>query len=192
MELGGSKIEVGRYYSQLFSEVQPLKVATRAQAVEKVRSGEALAAVVIPANIASKLSSVLSQGQLEVIYNGDALQQSLAQSKIQAAVAQANLELSTQIRQLASKGIDLLLQGGDLSQLGINQPQLLGLEEVPKVLDGVIARAPAGHDRHELERVRELAAFAASNLNISKDVLATVGQPVQVNSHHRARPSHAA
>ncbi len=191
VELGGSKVEVGRYYSQLFSEVQPLKVKTRAEAVEKVRSGEALAAVVIPANIASKLSSVLSQGQLEVIYNGDALQQSLAQSKIQAAVAQANLELSQQIRQLASKGINLLLQGGDLSQLGINQPQLLGLEEAPKLLSGVIARAPAGRDRHELERVRELASFAANNLNISKDVLATVGQPVQVHAntvHGRRTP----
>ncbi len=182
VELGGSKVEVGRYYSQLFSEVQPLPVSTRAQAVAKVRSGEALAAVVIPANIASKLSSVLSQGQLEVIYNGDALQQSLAQSKIQAAVAQANLELSQQIRQLASKGIDLLLQGGDLSQLGINQPHLLGLEQVPETLSGVIARTPPGHDREELEKVRELASFAAQNLNISKDVLATVGQPVRVNA----------
>jgi hypothetical protein len=191
VELGGSKVEVGRYYSQLFSEVQPLGVATRAQAVAKVRSGEALAAVVIPANIASKLSSVLSQGQLEVIYNGDALQQSLAQSKIQAAVAQANLELSEQIRQLASRGIDLLLQGGDLSQLGINQPRLLGLEEVPATLGGVIARTPPGHDRQELERVRELASFAAQNLTISKDVLATVGQPVQVNAttvHGRRTP----
>ena len=191
VELGGSKIEVGRYYAQLFSEVQPLKVATRAQALEKVQSGQALAAVVIPANIASKLSSVLSQGQLEVIYNGDALEQSLAQSKIQAAVAQANLELSEQIRQLASKGINLLLQGGDLSQLGINQPQLLGLEEAPKLLSGVIARQPPGRDRQELERVRELASFAASNLNISKDVLATVGQPVQVKAttvHGRRTP----
>jgi intracellular sulfur oxidation DsrE/DsrF family protein len=182
VELGGSKVEVGRYYSQLFSEVQPLPVSTRAQAVAKVRSGEALAAVVIPANIASKLSSVLSQGQLEVVYNGDALEQSLAQSKIQAAVAQANLELSQQIRQLASKGIDLLLQGGDLSQLGINQPHLLGLEQVPATLSGVIARTPPGHDRKELEKVRELASFAAQNLNISKDVLATVGQPVRVNA----------
>jgi ABC-type multidrug transport system permease subunit len=191
VELGGSKVEVGRYYSQLFSEVQPLPVATRAQAVAKVRSGEALAAVVIPANIASKLSSVLSQGQLEVIYNGDALQQSLAQSKIQAAVAQANLELSEQIRQLASRGIDLLLQGGDLSQLGINQPRPLGLEQVPATLRGVIARTPPGHDRQQLERVRELASFAAQNLNISKDVLATVGQPVQVNAttvHGRRTP----
>jgi ABC-type Na+ efflux pump permease subunit len=191
VELGGSKVEVGRYYSQLFSEVQPLPVSTREQAVAKVRSGEALAAVVIPANIASKLSSVLSQGQLEVIYNGDALQQSLVQSKIQAAVAQANLELSQQIRQLASKGINLLLQGGDLSQLGINQPHLLGLEALPGVLDGVISRAPAGHDRRELERVRELASFAANNLNLSKNVLATVGQPVQVNAttvHGRRTP----
>ncbi|MFI5009929.1 MAG: ABC transporter permease [Solirubrobacterales bacterium] len=194
VELGGSKVEVGRYYSQLFSEVQPLPVSTRAQAVAKVRSGEALAAVVIPANIASKLSSVLSQGQLEVIYNGDALQQSLAQSKIQAAVAQANLELSQQIRRLASKGINLLLQGGDLSQLGINQPHLLGLEALPGVLDGVIARAPPGHDRRELERVRELASFAANNLELSKNVLATVGQPVQVNAttvHGRRTPLNA-
>ncbi|HEY7952861.1 MAG TPA: ABC transporter permease [Solirubrobacteraceae bacterium] len=191
VELGGSKVEVGRYYSQLFSEVQPLKVKTRAEAVEKVRSGEALAAVVIPANIAAKLSSVLTQGQLEVIYNGDALQQSLAQSKIQAAVAQANLEISLQIRKLASRGISLLLQGGDLSQLGINQKRLLGLEELPKVLDGLIARAPAGRDRQELARIKELADFAAGNLNISREVLATIGQPVQVRSalvHGRRTP----
>jgi len=194
VELGGSKVEVGRYYAQLFSEVQPLKVATRAQALEKVRSGEALAAVVIPANIAAKLSSVLNQGQLEVIYNGDALEQSLAQSKIQAAVAQANLELSEQIRQLASRGINLLLQGGDLSQLGINQNRLLGLEALPKVLGGLIARAPPGRDRQELVRIKELADFAASNLNISKDVLATIGQPVQVRSalvHGRRTPLNA-
>lgn len=191
VELGGSKVEVGRYYSQLFSEVQPIKVKTRAQAVKKVRSGEAIAAVVIPANIAAKLSSVLSQGQLEVIYNGDALQQSLAQSKIQAAVAQANLEISLQIRKLASRGISLLLQGGDLSQLGINQKRLLGLEQLPKVLSGIIARVPGGRDRQELQRIRELADFAAGNLNLSRNVLATIGQPVQVRSalvHGRRTP----
>jgi len=191
VELGGGKVEVGRYYSQLFSEVQPIRVKTRAQAVEKVRSGEALAAVVIPPNIAAKLSSVLSQGQLEVIYNGDALQQSLAQSKIQAAVAQANLELSVQIRKLASRGIDLLLRGGDLSRLGIAQSRLLGLEEAPRVLREVLARQPPGRQRRELLRLQELADFAARNLNISKDVLATVGQPVRVHStlvHGRRTP----
>jgi ABC-2 type transport system permease protein len=191
VELGGSKIEVGRYYSQLFSEVQPIKVKTRAEAVQKVRSGEALAAVVIPANIAAKLSSVLSQAQLEVIYNGDALQQSVVQSKIQAAVAQANLALSQQIRKLAAQGIDLLLKGGDLSRLGIAQSHLLGLEEAPQVLGEAIARLPPGHERQELLRVKELADFAARNLNISKDVLATVGQPVQVSStlvHGRRTP----
>ncbi len=191
VELGGSKIEVGRYYSQLFSEVQPIKVKTREEAVQKVRSGEALAAVVIPANIAAKLSSVLSQGQLEVIYNGDALQQSVVQSKIQAAVAQANLALSLQIRKLAAQGINLLLQGGDLSRLGIAQSHLLGLEQAPSVLREAIAHQPPGHVRQELLRVQELADFAARNLNISKDVLATVGQPVQVHStlvHGRRTP----
>ncbi len=191
VELGGSKIEVGRYYSQLFSEVQPIRVETREEAVQKVRSGEALAAVVIPANIASKLSSVLSQGQLEVIYNGDALQQSVVESKIQAAVAQANLALSVQIRKLAAQGIDLLLQGGDLTRLGIAQSHLLGLEQAPQVLREAIVHQPPGHVRQELLRVQELADFAARNLNISKEVLATVGQPVQVHStlvHGRRTP----
>jgi ABC-type Na+ efflux pump permease subunit len=191
VELGGGRVEVSRYYAQLFSEVQPLHVATRAQALAKVRSGEALAAVIIPANIASKLSSVLSQGQLEVIYNGDALEQSLARAKIQAAVAQANLELSQQIRALASRGISLLLQGGSLSQLGLNQKPLLGLEALPGVLGGVISRQPAGSDKAQLERVRELASFAASNLNLSKKILATVGQPVTVHEalvHGRRTP----
>jgi ABC-2 type transport system permease protein len=180
VELGGSKVEVARYYAQLLDEVQPLPVATRAEAVDKVRSGEALAAVVIPANIASKLSSVLSQGQLEVIYNGNALQQSLTHAKIEAAVAQANLQLSQAIRGLASQGINLLLQGGNLSELGLNQKPLLGLEALPGVLTETIAHVPPGHTRAQLERVRELADFGASNLNQSKRILATVGQPVSV------------
>jgi ABC-type multidrug transport system permease subunit len=191
VELGGSKVEVGRYYAQLFNEVQPLHVATRAQAVAKVKSGEALAAVVIPVNIASKLSSVLSQGQLEVIYNGNALEQSLAKTKIEAAVAQGNLEISLQIRKLAAQGIDLLLRGGDLSRLGLNQKPLLGLEALPGVLHGIATRLPAGADKQQLERVHELAVFAADNLNISKQVLATVGQPVTVHEalvHGRRTP----
>jgi ABC-2 type transport system permease protein len=132
----------------------------------------------------------LSQGQLEVIYNGDALEQSLVQSKIQAAVAQANLALSQQISKLAAHAIDLLLKGGDLGSLGLSH-RLLGLNQIPSILRAEIAREPPGQGRESLQRVAEVADFAASNLNLSKQVLATVGQPVQVRStlvHGRRTP----
>src|SRR5579871_5314629 len=90
VELGGRRLAVSHYYSGLLGEVQVESVATRAEAVAHVKSGRVLAAVVIPATIATQLSSVTSQGQIEVLYNGEALEQSFVHSTIEAAVAQAN------------------------------------------------------------------------------------------------------
>jgi ABC-type multidrug transport system permease subunit len=190
VELGGTRLNVGHYYSQLFSQVQPVPVATRAQAVAAVQSGRVLAGVVIPANIASRLSSVTSQGHVEVIYNGDALEQSFVHSTIEAALAQANLELSNQIRQLAARVIGALVQGGSLGVPGAPQ-NLPGLSAIPGILHRVLAHQPHSADRVQLERLASFSEFAAQNLGISKDVLSTVSQPIQVQStllHGRRTP----
>ncbi|HEV2997795.1 MAG TPA: ABC transporter permease, partial [Solirubrobacteraceae bacterium] len=181
VELGGTRLKIDDYYRELFGRIEAVPVATRAEAVEKVKSGDVLAAVVIPADIAAKLSSVLTQPRLEVIYNGDALEQSVVQSTIASALAEANLALSQQIRQLAGKAIDTLVAGGDLSRLG-SQQSLPGLGTIPGVLHRVLVHQPPGKDRRELERVAEFADFATRNLNVSKEVLSTVGQPVEVKS----------
>ncbi len=142
VELGGTRLNVGHYYSQLFNQVQPVPVATRAAGrAGRRRAGAVLAAVVIPANIASRLSSVTSQGHVEVIYNGDALEQSFVHSTIEAALAQANLELSDQIRRVAAKVIGALVRGGNLGVPGAPQ-NLPGLSDIPDILHRVIARQP--------------------------------------------------
>ncbi len=190
VELGGTRLNVGHYYSQLFSQVQPVPVATRAQAVAAVQSGRALAAVVIPANIASRLSSVTSQGHVEVIYNGDALEQSFVHSTIEAALAQANLELSNQIRRVAARVIGSLVQGGSLGVPGAPQ-NLPGLSAIPGILRRVIAHQPHGADRAQLEHLAAFSEFAAQNLGVSREVLSTVSQPIQVQStllHGRRTP----
>src|SRR5205823_3412338 len=89
--LGSQRVSVSRYAKQLFSQVQPVPVASRAQAVAKVKSAEVLAAIVIPPDIAARVASGTSQADVEVLYNGDALEQSIVQSQIRAALAQANL-----------------------------------------------------------------------------------------------------
>jgi ABC-type transport system involved in cytochrome c biogenesis permease component len=190
VELGGTRLNVGHYYSGLFSQVQPVPTATRAQAVRAVKNGKVLAAVVIPANIASRLSSVTSQGQVEVIYNGEALEQSFVHSTIESALAQANLELSNQIRRVAARVIGALVRGGNLGGPGAPQ-NLPGLSSIPGILHHITARQPPGTERAQLERLAEFSEFAAQNLGISQDVLSTVSQPIQVRStllHGRRTP----
>jgi len=181
VKVGSERVNVSQYAKQLFNQVDAVNVATREQAIAKVRSGEVSAAVVIPANIAARLSSATQQAQLEVLYNGNALEQSLVQSSLDSAIAQANLGFSEQIQQAAAKAIAALLQGGNAGILGAPE-NLVGLSEIPGKLSAIIARQPPGHTRTELERIAAFAGFAAQNLTVSKQVLATISQPISVKT----------
>jgi ABC-type multidrug transport system permease subunit len=67
----------------------------------------------------------------------------------------------------------------------------VGLSHVPALLARVIAHEPPGPERASLERIAQFAQFAAQNLRLSKNVLSTVGQPIQVRSvllHGRRTP----
>jgi ABC-2 type transport system permease protein len=188
--LGRRSVDVSEYASQLFNQVQAVPTATRAQAIGKIKSGDVLAAVVIPRDIAARLSSDVTQARLEVLYNGDALEQSLVQSSLNSALAQANLGFSEQIQRAAAQAIGLLLRGGNLGVLGAPS-HLIGLSQIPPLLKGVIARQPPGPDRAALQRTLAFATFAAQNLALSKTVLATVSQPIAVRSrllHGRRTP----
>jgi ABC-2 type transport system permease protein len=190
VRVGDQHVSVGQYARQLFGQVQAVSVSTRAQAIEQVRSADVLAAVVIPSDIAARVASATAQAQVEVIYNGDALEQSIVQSQIGSALAQANLGFSKQIQQAAARVIELLLKGGNLGALGLNQ-NLIALGEIPPLLRRVMAHLPPGADRSALERVADFAQFAAQNLGISRQVLSTVGQPIRVRStllHGRRTP----
>ena len=190
VRVGDQHVSVGQYARQLFGHVQAVSVATRAQAIEQVKSAAVLAAVVIPSDIAARVASATAQAEVEVVYNGDALEQSIVQSQIGSALAQANLGFSKQIQQAAARVIEVLLKGGSLGALGANQ-NLIALDAIPPLLHGVMAHQPPGPDRAALERVADFAQFAAQNLAISRQVLSTIGQPIRVRStllHGRRTP----
>jgi len=190
IKLGTQRVPVGRYAQQLFSQVQSVPVSTRAQAVAKVSSGAVAAAVVIPPDIVARLSSDIEQAQLEVLYNGDALEQSLVRSQLDSALAQANLGFSEQIQKAAGTALRTLLKGGDLGAVGIPE-NLIGLDRIPATLGAIIDRLPHGSERGELERVDAFAGFAAQNLALAQRVLSTISQPIRVKSvllHGRRTP----
>ncbi len=188
--LGNRQLSVEQYADGFLSQADAVKVATRAQALGKVSSGEVLAAVVIPPNIISKISSGIKQAYVEVIYNGDALEQSLVHSTLGAALASANLGLSEAIKKVAIEELELLRSGGKLTVLGTSQ-NLLGLGHISGVLERVADGLPHGHERTQLEHVASFVSFAAKNLGLSKDVLQTVSQPITVRErllHGRRTP----
>jgi ABC-2 type transport system permease protein len=179
--LGGARIGLAEYTDKLFSQVQAIRVPTRAAATARVASGEVLAAIVIPADIVSKISSGVNQATVEVIYNGDALQQSFVRSTIDSTLARANLALSEQIKSVAVRDLDLLLAGGHLEVLGSSR-NIIGLKRLPAALKGIAERQPHGPDRATLQRIAGFARLAADNLGIAKNVLTTVSQPITVHS----------
>jgi ABC-type Na+ efflux pump permease subunit len=180
VQVGGEPVLVSRYVEQLFTQVKPVPAASREQAIAEVKSGEALAAVVIPRDIVGRVSTG-SQASVEVLYNGNALEQSLVQSDLRSALAQANLGFSEQIQRAAADAIGELIRGGNLGILG-GPSHLVGLEQIPAELRSIIAHQPPGPERTKLERIETFASFASQNLGLSRNVLATIGQPIKIQT----------
>ena len=181
VQVAGRRVTIASYVDGLFSGLDARRVATRSQAVGDVESAKAVAAVVIPADIAAKVSSATAQAEVQVLYNGNALEQSLVSSQLRSALSEANLGFSEQIQKAAAQAIDLLLRGGDLGAIGA-PANFVGLQRLPALLRRQIARTPPGADRRSLEAIESFASFAAQNLDVSKRVLQTVGQPIRIRS----------
>lgn len=179
--LGGQSIDVTKYTNQLFSAIKPIPVHSRAEALDKVKSGDALAALIIPADVTQKLASGLEPARVEVIYNNeDPLKARLVDQAISSRLAQANSALADTFKDIAAQDIKLLLDGGTFDLLG-RTLNILGLKKTKTILDATIATLPKNSaDRIALQQVTQFAQLAIQNLNVSDQVLTTVSNPVQV------------
>jgi ABC-2 type transport system permease protein len=186
-QVGGRTLDVKSYAGRLFESIDPIEVKTREEAIEKVRSGEALAAMVIPADATKKLRSTLGLGggdapTIEVYYNAeDPVKRRFVESTITARLADANKALSDAVLREAAGYIDVIVRGGDVSLPLVGAIRILGLQNARGIVDGVAASLPKDDpQRLALEQVSRFAQLAAENLDVSKPILATVGTPVKI------------
>ncbi len=181
INLGGQSIDVTKYTSQLFQAIKPIPVHSRAEALDKVKSGDALAALIIPPDVTQKLASGLEPARVEVIYNNeDPLKARLVDQAISSRLAQANSALADTFKDIAAQDIKLLLDGGTFDLLG-RTLNVLGLKKTKTILDATIATLPKNSaNRIALQQVTQFAQLAIQNLNLSDQVLTTVSNPVQV------------
>jgi ABC-2 family transporter protein len=185
--IGGEQLDVADYAPRLFSAIDAIPVDSREEAIEKVRSGEALGALVLPADATDRLRRTLAlQGGdppvIEVYYNAsDPLKRELVESTIRSRLADANDALSDAVLTEAAGYIDVIVTGGRVALPLIGSVDILGLRRSQTIIEGAIQSLPRdAPERVALEQVARFARLAADNLDVSRPILATIGSPVEV------------
>jgi len=183
ISLGEEEVDASRYAETLFEAVDPVRVSSREEAIEKVRDGDVLGALVIPPDITQKLEQGLEPATVEVFYNAeDPAKQAFVESTIESQVADANAALTERFSEVAVEYIDLLVKGGELPFLG-QTLDVLGLERSEQILARARSDLPAGSPaRDDLEEVIDFSRLARENLDLSDEVLGSVGRPIQVDT----------
>ena len=181
IDLGGKKIDVTRQAGPLFRAIDPLRVNTRAQAIAKVRDGEALAALVIPEDTTRKLQAGLEPATVEVFYNADdPVKANYVRDTIKSQVQDANTALTRELSRVALQFLGLISTGGQYNFLG-RQFDVLGLQRSEQILSRARAALPRGSPaRGQIDQVISFARLARDNLGLSDDVLSSVASPLRV------------
>jgi ABC-2 type transport system permease protein len=183
VELGGDRIDLASEGERLFDAIDPVQVDSREEAIQKVRDGDVLGALVIPSDLATNIQSSLEPGTVEVYYNAeDPAKRQFVENTIKAQVQSANAALTKRVAKEALKLLDLISTGGEYSFLG-QSFDVLGLERAERIMAQAKADLPAGSaERAELDRVIAFGKLARENLSFSDEVLAVVGEPIRVKA----------
>ena len=182
ISLGGEKVDLSKYARQIFSHIQPVYVSSEKEALDKVKSGDVLGALIIPPDITQKLQAGLGSAPVKVFYNAeDPVKARFVQDTIKAEVQDANNSLSKKLTGVATGYLNLLSTGGQISIFG-RRFDVLGLAKAQAIVQAAEASLPAGSPlRSSLAQVVTFARLARDNLKLSNGVLASVGTPIRVD-----------
>ncbi len=183
ISLGGEEVNTAQYAEQLYEAVDPVPVESRGEATELVRDGEVLGALIIPPDITTKLQSGLEPATVEVLYNAeDPVKAQLVQDTIKSQVQDANAALTRKFTDVALGYLDLVVSGGDFSFLG-RSFNVLGLGPAEQILRSAQTRVPpSSPEARQIQEVIEFGRIARQNLDLSDEVLSSVGQPIRVDA----------
>ena len=185
VSLGGRRLDVGGYASDLLKSVTPIRVHSQAAAIAKVRSGRALAAVVIPADLPREIQSLITQGvgtpTVHLYLNThDPLERQFVAQAISSRIAAVQSDVSKRVLRVAVGDLQQVLGGGTVQILG-RSVALLGLRNTRTIVDGTIASLPRRSSlRVALREVSDFASLAISGLAFAKPVLGSIGSPLTV------------
>ncbi|HVD85871.1 MAG TPA: ABC transporter permease [Solirubrobacterales bacterium] len=184
INVGGQQLPSANVKGRICRRVECVFVSGRGEAEGKVKSGDVLAALVLPADLVNKINSLstLSPGvpEVEVIVNEEnAVKAELVDDRITTMLAQANLAIARRIGAEGGRYLKLLIDGGDFHVLG-QTVHILGLRTSAQILEALGPALPPSL-RPSLKEVSEFAAQARDNLDVAQPLIDRLAQPIEVD-----------
>jgi ABC-2 type transport system permease protein len=170
---------------RICERVECVHVKSRAEAVDEVRSGDVLAALILPADLVDRINSLSTPSpttpRVEVIVNEeDPVKARLVNDRINSLLTQANLVIARRISVEGGKFIGLVLNGGQFSVLG-QTIQILGLRNSARILTALRPALPKGPLRDSIDQVLQFTTLTRTNLGTAGTLLTRLTQPIAVN-----------
>ena len=198
LELGGETINLSDYADTLFESIDPVTIDCEGrdpeeceqEALDKVRDGDVLAALVIPEDITQRLQALQSLQAVEpptvnVYFNAeDPVKARYVEDTIKSQAQDANAALTKKLTEAALSYLDLIVEGGEISLpiLG-GDIDVLGLERSNAIVRAAQTNLPPNSEAHrQLDEVIRFSELAQENLDLSDEILNTIGTPVEVET----------
>ncbi len=183
--VGGARLPSAGVEDQICGRVDCVRVESREEAREEVASGDALAALILPADLVNRINSLSTPTpavpEVEILVNEEnPIKAQAVDDRISALLAEANLLVARRIAGEGSRFIGLLVKGGDFEVVG-QSIEILGLQRTGKILAAIRPTVPPGPLRESLDRVIRFAALAGQNLDLASPLLDRLAQPIEVN-----------
>jgi ABC-type multidrug transport system permease subunit len=193
VELGNEKVDLSKYEDTLFDAIDPVQVdcenkttlQCRQAAIDKVESGAAIAALVIPEDFADRLGGLQTLAlsgppTIEVFYNADdPVKAAFVEDTIKSQLRDANLALTTKFTEIGLSYLGLVVDGGTIHPPLSDGIDILGLKRAEEIVAKVRPDvSPA--QRAELDKVIRFSRLARENLDFSAPLLRSVSEPIRV------------
>jgi ABC-2 type transport system permease protein len=186
INLGGQQINLGTYEQQLFQSIDRVKANSADDAIAKVKNGDALAALIVPAEIPAQIKALVTAGigrpTVELYLNSKApLERQFVNQAITSRLVAVNQSVSQQVLRVAVGDLQQVLSGGAINFAGQNF-HLLGLRNARTIVQGTINSLP----RHSilvpaLKQVVAFADLAIEGLAFASPTLSGIVNPLNVH-----------
>jgi ABC-2 type transport system permease protein len=189
---GGVQLPEAGVDRRICARVECVRVGSREEAVEEVRSGDVLAAVILPADLVDRLNSLSTlrprTPEVEVIVNEeDPVKAQLVDDRIASLLGQANLVIARRIANEGVRYLNLIVNGGEFEVLG-TAVEVLGLRATADILRALRPSAPP-RLRDSLERAIRFASLSRDNLDLAEPLIDRLAQPVVVDKQVVSGPT---
>jgi hypothetical protein len=185
VSVGGATLPAIGVDDRICQRVECVHVGSREEAVKEVRSGDVLAALILPADLVDRINSLSTlrpqTPKVEILVNQEnPLKAQAVDDRITSLLAQANLLVAKRIAGEGSKFLNLLVNGGRFTVVG-QSVEILGLRNTARILTALRPALAAGPLRTSLDQVIRFASLSRDNLNVASPLIDRLTEPIEVD-----------